>query len=244
MMRQSVLGTIARWPLRLIPKGTVVPVLTGSLRGSRWTVGSGTHGCWLGTYELSKQRAFSDAIRQESIVFDIGANCGFYTLLAAKRCGRDGRVFAFEPMPSNLAILRQHVALNRLANVLVLPMAVSAECGHARFATQLGSEFGRLEETGDTIVETASLDQLRSTSILPRPDVMKIDVEGAEGAVLRGARNLLNEDHPDVFLAVHGTSRLHECLPLLQQAWYVCHVESSGDGLYEVFASRRTSTSK
>jgi hypothetical protein len=49
----------------------------------------------------------------------------------------------------------------------------------------------------------------------------------------------LNEDRPEVFLAVHGTSRLDECLPLLQSASYECRVESSGDGLYEVFGSYR-----
>ena len=231
IMRHSLLGQIARWPLRLVPRGLVVPVLTGSLRGSRWTVGAGTHGCWLGTYELSKQRAFSRAIRQGSVVLDIGANCGFYTLLAAKCCGPNGRVFAFEPMPSNVIQLNRHVRLNRLNNVVVFPIAVASESGHAHFSNAIGSEFGRLDASGELIVETASLDELRRNSVIPRPDVMKIDVEGAEEAVLRGAISVLHDDRPELFLAVHGSELLRICLRILEQVAYDTRVETTEDGM-------------
>ena len=95
-----------RWPLRLAPRGRAVPILFGPARGLRWVVGVGLHGCWLGTYEWHKQRRFAREIKPGEVFFDIGANTGFYTLLAAKRTGTGGIVHAFEPNPRNLAPLR------------------------------------------------------------------------------------------------------------------------------------------
>ena len=73
---------VIRLPLRTVPPGTVVPILTGRLRGRKWIVGSGDHSCWIGSYELEKQRAFAQVVHPGETVFDLGANVGFYTLLA------------------------------------------------------------------------------------------------------------------------------------------------------------------
>src|SRR6267143_3626666 len=79
----SPVGKLLRLPLRLLPKQAVVPVLQGELRGTRWIVGSSTHGCWLGTYEHENQRLFASLVLASGLVYDLGANVGFYTLLAA-----------------------------------------------------------------------------------------------------------------------------------------------------------------
>src|SRR5712692_7002997 len=105
------LGRLARYPLKLVPPTMVMPVLTGKLRGKRWIVGSGIHGCWLGWYESEKQRAISKEVRSNTVFYDIGANVGFYSLLASMLVG-PGKVFSFEPMPRNFSYLKRHLDLN------------------------------------------------------------------------------------------------------------------------------------
>src|SRR5689334_1113570 len=97
LSRQGILGRAARLPLRLIPSGARMPVLQGPLKGMRWTAGAHTHGCWLGSYELSKQQLFARTLKPGGVLYDIGANAGFYTLLGSRLLGPEGRVYAFEP---------------------------------------------------------------------------------------------------------------------------------------------------
>ena len=133
--RFGLLGRALRWPLSLIPEGTVVPVLQGPLRGAKWVVGSTVHGCWLGVYEATKQGTFVRHLRPGDVVWDIGANVGFFALLAARRVAPGGRVHAFEPLPDNLRWLRRHLELNPELEVVVHDKAVGAEVGSARFQT-------------------------------------------------------------------------------------------------------------
>ena len=118
LSNETRLGRLLRLPLRLLPAGAVVPILSGPLRGRRWVVGAGPHGYWLGTYEADKQRLLQTLLREGDCFFDVGANVGFFTLLASALVGRSGRVVAFEPLPQNLAFLRRHLLLNRPHNRL------------------------------------------------------------------------------------------------------------------------------
>lgn len=110
--RGTLTGRIARWPLSLIPGQTVLPVLQGPVRGARWIVGSSTHGCWLGSYEQEKVRIVRASLRAGVVFFDVGAQAGYYSILAARYTMPGGRVYAFEPLPRNLAFLRRHRDLN------------------------------------------------------------------------------------------------------------------------------------
>lgn len=78
--QKSWLGWLARLPLKLLPPGLVLPVLQGPLRGRRWIVGSGVHGYWLGSYELAKRRRFEQLVQPGQVVYDIGAQVGYYSL--------------------------------------------------------------------------------------------------------------------------------------------------------------------
>jgi len=120
----SVVGKVLRLPLKLIPGGTILPILQGNLKGKKWIVGSSNHGCWLGTYEFAKQRLFSETIREGSVVYDIGAHVGFYTLLASVLVGPKGKVVAFEPLPRNIYYLKKHLRLNQCKNVILVEAAV------------------------------------------------------------------------------------------------------------------------
>src|SRR3989442_5722801 len=75
---RSVAGKLLRWPLRFVPRELAVPIPQRALRGKRWIVGSATHGCWLGSYEYTKQRLFGGRVATRGIVYDAGANVGLY----------------------------------------------------------------------------------------------------------------------------------------------------------------------
>lgn len=228
---------VARLPLALIPSGAVMPVLTGPLRGARWTVGAGTHGYWLGTYEADKQRQFQEHCRPGQCVYDIGANLGFYTLLASRLVGKTGRVISFEPFPQNVAKIEKHVALNQNGNVTVVPVAVSDAEGTAHFQTGSASEMGRLSETGTLTVHTVSLDTRVDRGDWPVPDVLKIDVEGAESRVLKGAARLLATRHPAIILACHGSNQFRACSEQLITAGYQLESNQYEAGMYDVIAT-------
>lgn len=99
---REILRTVIRLPLRLVPPSKIMRIRSGALQGAKWIAGSAPHGSWLGTYERHVQRLFCERIHPGDVVLDIGANVGFFTLLASKLAGPDGHVHAFEPVPRNL----------------------------------------------------------------------------------------------------------------------------------------------
>lgn len=216
----SYLGKVLRAPLRLIPRTAVVPILQGRLRGKKWVVGSSNHGCWFGSYEYEKQRAFQRAIKPGDVVYDIGANVGFYTLLSSVLTGDQGRVYAFEPLPRNLRDLREHIEINGIVNCRVIEAAVAQEDGEACFDPSLNRSQGRLSASGTILVRTVALDSLlRQTSISP-PSLMKIDIEGAEVECLRGAARTITSSRPIIFLATHGPDLHAACLGMFAKWGY------------------------
>ncbi len=219
--RSSLRGRLARLPLRLIPRGARVPILQGPMKGKRWIAGSHVHGCWLGSYELDKQKLFVSRVRPGQVVMDIGANVGFYTLLSSQLVGEKGRVVAFEPLPRNIAFLREHLRINRVQNATLIEAAVSERSGEATFQEGGSGAMGRISSGGGVRVKLVSVDELVERGEAPRPDVMKIDVEGAEAMVLRGAaRTIAGGARPLIFLATHGAPVHRECCDLLRSWGY------------------------
>ena len=155
--------------------------------------------------------AFRAAVAQGSIVLDVGANVGSYTLLFAMWTGPTGRVFAFEPAPEARNGLRLHVVLNGLQDrVEIVPVAVSSNVGSVRFQADGASGSNAMAvndcapSSGSIDVETTTIDAFCARHRL-RPDVVKIDVEGAELDALRGARDVLATPGLHAFLEIHPT---------------------------------------
>ena len=137
-------------------------------------------------------------------VFDVGANIGTYTLRYARIVGPKGRVVAFEPVPDNRRILSWNVNLNNLQNVTVRSEALGDFDGKARLNLSHGpsaeSFIVEVRKSGEIEVQVATLDSLK----LDRLDLVKIDVEGAELSVLRGAKSTLKNLRPRMQIEVHA----------------------------------------
>jgi FkbM family methyltransferase len=217
---KTLLGKSLRYPLRFIPSWMKMPILQGRLRGKRWIVGSSNHGCWLGSYEYEQRLLFERLVTEGSVVFDVGAHVGFYTLLAAVLVGTRGKVYAFEPLPANIQYLKAHLRLNRIANVALIQKAVSDSSGMATFVEEPSSAMGHLSEQGALTVPTVSLDDLFMKGELPSPDFIKIDVESAAGRVLKGAESLLRSAHPTIFLSTYPHCWSPHCHQFLESLGY------------------------
>lgn len=206
---------VARLPLRLIPPSTIVRVLSGPMRGSKWVAGSCPHAAWIGTFERAKLRHFVGRLSPGMTVWDIGANVGVYALSAARSVGRAGRVYAIEPMAENIQFLLIHIALNHIENVVVLRAAATDTDGTARMARGDSLSESHLNPAGDEDVRSLRLDSLVASGQSAMPDVVKIDVEGAEGQVLCGGGCVFAQRKPLLYLSLHGSTQRERCQSLL-----------------------------
>jgi FkbM family methyltransferase len=218
-------GRAIRSPLALLPKDAVVPIVQGPLRGKKWIVGSCIHSCWLGSYEVAEAAHMANMVKPGSVFFDVGAQAGYHTLLASQLVGRHGLVFAFEPVPTNAANIRRHLALNAVRNVVVVEGAVSDVDGTALFDSGVNLMSGHLCGMGTLSVRSLTLDHEIERGALPEPDFIKIDVEGAEAQVLLGAQNLLASRHPRLFIETHQwipgcESSYRDCCRILEDLHY------------------------
>ena len=158
------------------------------------SVGRALH--FLREFEPQESAFMFDCVRASDICMDVGANVGFYTLGFAKRATR-GAVHCFEPVPLNYHVLSLNVLVNGLSNVVTNKCAVGDVNGEMDFCIAQDAAFSSLVDTGrNAIVATTKtplvkLDSYCSGRGVPRIDVLKVDVEGAEPAVLRGATALL-----------------------------------------------------
>lgn len=193
---------------------------SGINRGLQWVVGSSTHGCWLGHYEQDTQDAIRRFLSPGMHVFDIGANAGFYTLAFARLVGHSGHVWAFEPYSENVCNLLRHVRLNALANVTVVQAALASSVGISGFSIAQSNSMGGISDTAEYLVPTLTLDGFLKQCAAPIPDLMKIDVEGAESLVLEGARNTLSEGRTVIFLSLHGIEQKQACAAFLEAIGY------------------------
>lgn len=190
------------------------PPVGNYLEVSRWgiklvgsSIGLDDPDLAFGEYEVGTKRLFESILRPGMIVADAGANIGYYTVLASRLVGRTGRVFAFECDPLNLKVLKQNVDRNQCENVLILSSAVSSEDGTRLFfsnredPTQSSLHPSSRALIEPVVVETVKLDSFFARLDWPRVDLVKLDIEGAELAALRGMRGLLSRN-PDLNLIV------------------------------------------
>lgn len=233
---QSFTGRLLRWPLRLIPGSVPMPVLQGPLRGMRWIAGAANHSCWLGCYEPNKQRELEARVHPGDVVYDLGANAGYFSLMASVLTGSAGRVVSFEPLPENVAVLRRHLELNGVRNCTVVEAAVSSCEGLSRFSLGHSGSMGHLDRghldrghpdrghpddaEGGIEVRVVTLDGLVARGEIPPPASIKCDIEDGESEALRGAEAVLRTWHPTILLDLHSREAATFCSEFLAGLGY------------------------
>jgi len=158
-------------------------------------------------FEPAVRRTFSEIAGRGVNVIDIGANIGYYTLLAASIIGESHRVYSFEPQPRVARNLRRNIELNQLENVTVYECALSDREGHADFYLPVAgmdahgslAANGRFQVRGQVSVPTRPLDAVLAELGDPKIGLIKMDAEGAELSIFKGASKLLGSaDRPSI----------------------------------------------
>lgn len=217
--------------LRNLPgtQDTLLSIQGGPLKGLQFNLNIGTE-YLLGSYELDSLELILDKIGPNDVVYDLGANAGYYAMAMAQKTKQ--KIYAFEPMPVNIERLKKHLNVNSVGNVEIKAMAISDHSGEIEFsnvASLVGNTYVQssphFEETSNTFkVPTNSIDNLVfGNEKLKPPNIIKIDVEGAEFDVLKGAERTIKEFRPILLLATHdvhlpGVKK--DCLEFLDKMKY------------------------
>lgn len=217
-----------RWVANRYAEGSVTKIRAGHAVGMKWKrYHRYVNGYWLGQYELAMQEAIWSHLEPGDTFFDVGANAGFFSLVAAARVGAAGKVIAFEPLPGNAAVVREQFALNALSQCKLLQVAVSDQAGQATFHFQQGApatpHLGAARRDEESIqVPLSTLDGC--VEKYGRPTVIKMDIEGAEVKALEGAKELLQGARKPVWLIeTHGEEAEQGVQRILREAKYTFH---------------------
>ncbi|HWE32760.1 MAG TPA: FkbM family methyltransferase [Solirubrobacteraceae bacterium] len=166
-----------------------------------------------GNLETAVQEAMVRHLGDGGVFYDIGANLGFFALLGAHLAGlQNGHVYAFEAAPDNAEAIRSNAALNGIANVTVIAKAVAGGSGRGRLQVVDDQSWSKLENYGEhpyteqvIDVDLVAIDDLIAAGELRPPTVVKIDVEGAELAVLEGMSSTIDAYRPAIICELHDT---------------------------------------
>lgn len=188
----------------------------------------------LALYEPEAMEGIRRFVNTGDCCIDVGANLGYYTISLANWVGPTGLIVAFEPFPGNFAILEKNVHLNQLHNVTLEPSALSNCSGSVQLIYGVEDQFSATPSVGGYAVEgdrlsvnvpTRRLDDY-AASMGKAPNFIKIDVEGAELAVLEGARHTLAVARPTLLVEIHGwgTNESEKVLQVLSEFDYDARV--------------------
>jgi len=179
-----------------------------------------------GTTEQPVQETLRRMVQAGMVIYDVGANIGFFSLLMSRFVGEAGRVFAFEPDPEMFGELSRNVSRNGCQNVIALQAAAWSSTGSVRFARadpkqspSRGTGRVDMNATRDSVISASiSLDEFVLGA--PPPHLIKCDAEGGEVEVFRGARGLLGEHRPVVLCEIHSTGQSSELAKVFRSANY------------------------
>lgn len=197
------------------PDGSIRRVWKGPLRGFKYVVRSGPMGA---TFAFNIEEPDVPFLRKRinpgDTVYDIGANCGRYSLHFSDVVGESGNVVSLEPVRSLADTIKKNRDLNDAGNIHVVAAAAAGEEGTADFAYSseqiamgmlkgMERTYQQVEDSQNVEVQTVRLDDLAEELHAP-PDLIKIDVQGSAGAVFDGAADILDIHEPDVYIELHG----------------------------------------
>ncbi|MGH2582632.1 MAG: FkbM family methyltransferase [Anaerolineales bacterium] len=223
---------------RAAPQGlTEVEVAAGGLAGMRLRLDMQREkDYWLGTYEMELQQAISDFAKPGMVAYDLGANIGYISLLFALAVSQTGQVIAFEALPVNVERLITNLHLNPSLKVRPIAKAVSDKNGVAQFLVHESGGMGKLAgSTGrnhwyqqELKVESITLDDFVFKQENPKPDLIKIDIEGGEALALLGMRRVIQDCRSILFVELHGREAAETVWEILGNAGYSFQRMSNG----------------
>ncbi len=201
-------------------------IIAGPLRGQYFNGPEAA--CRLGIYELQVQETLQRLLRAGDVVYDLGANNGYLSLLAARCVGKDGCVYSFDPLPANVARIGELMSTNRIGHHETVAEAVAERAGMAQLFYQSEEEtctasLQRQNRPGARPVKVTTLNDFIGSH--RRPDLVKMDVEGAELLVLQGATRLLSDALPWLtpriwLIEVHSLELDRDVCQMLEQHGY------------------------
>lgn len=229
------LGPVTRFLRGLLNRAAaegvqVVEVAGGPLRGARLALDlQSEKDHWLGTYEPLVQDAIERLLQPGQVAYDVGANIGYTSLLLAEAVGPAGLVVAFEPLLVNFRRLCENLDLNAQGKwVEAVNAAVGDQGGWAQFLVHSSGAMGKLSGSAgreiqyehEIPVKIVTIDDFVLKHDRRAPNLVKIDVEGGERAVLAGMRKVLRRYRPALLLELHGEQAARDCTEILNEAHY------------------------
>jgi FkbM family methyltransferase len=156
-------------------------------------------------YEPHVTKQIRSILRNGDVFLDLGANLGFFTMMASSILKTTGKVIAFEPNPQNVQLIYQSMHFGKVSNVMLHPFAASDSTGIVRFVTR-GSNGGIVtphsqEQTHVFLVQAVVVDDILRSE--PRIDLIKMDTEAHEPAALRGMVRLIEKHRPKIITEFH-----------------------------------------
>lgn len=223
-LRQAVI-----WFFSIIYRNkSVITISRGPLKGLSWFVKK-EHQFWmpLGVYEGQTADWLSSNIGgDDAVLFDIGANAGYFTLLG---CRKGAKVIAFDPVQSNVEAISRNLSLNRFDNAIVEQIALSNRNGEAAFVIESNNANSHLANVDIThaksnmvqqiVIPVMTLDDYCNINSL-QPTVIKLDVEGAEVDVLLGADLTIKSKKAKWIISTHGEELFLNCRKIMEAAGY------------------------
>ena len=210
-----------------------IRIKTGELKNYFWTTKTSDTTYALGSYEKEAFFLLNDHLQLDDVVFDIGANLGYFSMYFSKKSNL-GRIYSFEPIPQSKKLLDKHLEINNISNVSTFQLGVSATEAEIEFtnsknlaANTYKRESPIFEKTSKLLVKTTTIDEFVKSEKINRLDFLKIDVEGAELDVLNGAKTTLKEFSPKILLATHDChikGVKDKCVNLLKSIGYECNI--------------------
>lgn len=213
--------------------GGAPKIETGPASGLRFGTGPQAAAYVHGNVELPVQETLLDSLNSGDAFFDVGANVGFFSILAGRIVGSTGAVYAFEPVPQNAFRVENNARLNNLHNIEVMKIALSNHCGKSELLLARHSGGAVLKGAGippdyteSLEVEVYTMDAVLEKEQLRPPDLIKIDVEGAELDVLRGMSGIIRKYGPRIIIEVDDKiqkicmDKLSNCRAFLRDLGY------------------------
>jgi FkbM family methyltransferase len=225
-----VVGRVQRWLVNrfLAEKTFLHAINAGPAKGLRMLIKlPEDKALWTGAYEPRFSTALSNAVQKGDVCYDVGSYRGFFAGVCA--LAGASAVHVFEPFLDNICRIESLLEANPSLPLALHPVAVGAEVGETEFMVMAEASMGKLagssfqqeaESSATARVPIETLDHLRDIDAIPSPNLIKIDVEGAEAMVLSGAQCLLTENRPLLFIEVHSHDLGRECAELLTGCGY------------------------